>query len=61
MLLYGKLIREKVKIVSKNDVIKDIIPKIEKEVVDVQCKIDKLEKRRERIRQKRILIGIRYG
>jgi hypothetical protein len=45
----------------KNDVIKEVISKIEKEVVEVQYKIDELEKRRERIHQRRILNGIRSG
>lgn len=45
----------------KNDVIKDAISKIEKEVADVQCEMDELEKRKIRIHQRRILNGIRYG
>ena len=44
---------------SKNDIIKEAISKIEKEVVEVQYKIGELEKRREHIHQRRILNGIR--
>jgi hypothetical protein len=46
---------------SKNDVIKDVISKMEDEVTRVQCDIDELEKRKGRIHQKRILNNIRRG
>jgi hypothetical protein len=45
----------------KNDVIKDVISKIEKEVAGIQCDIEELEKRKTRIHQRRILNGIRHG
>ena len=45
----------------KNDVIKDVISKIEKEVAGIQCDIEELEKRRVSIHQRRILNGIRHG
>lgn len=45
----------------KNDVIKDVISKMEEEVTKVQCDIDELEKRKGRIHQKRILNNIRRG
>jgi hypothetical protein len=47
--------------VPKSDVIKDIISKIEEEVTGVQHEIDELEKRMERIHQRRILNSIRRG
>jgi hypothetical protein len=45
----------------KNDIIKDVISKMEEEITKVQCDIDSLEKRKGRIRQKRILNNIRRG
>lgn len=45
----------------KNDAIKDIVSEIGEEVVKVQREIDELEKRRERVRHKRILNGIKHG
>ncbi len=41
----------------KNDIIKDTISKITEEVIDIQHEMEELEKRKERIRQKRILAG----
>ena len=46
---------------SKNDIIKDVISKMEEAVTKVQCDIDELEKRKGRIHQKRILNDIRRG
>lgn len=45
----------------KKDIIKDVISKMEEEVVAVQCDIDALEKRKGCIHQKRILNNIRRG
>lgn len=45
----------------KDDIIKDVISKMEEEIIRIQCDMDKLEKRKVHIRQKRILNNIRRG
>lgn len=46
---------------SKNDLIKDLISKIEEEIVEIKHEIDELEKRMERTHQRRILKSLTCG
>ncbi len=45
----------------KNDIMKGIVAKMQEEVAHIQCEIERLEKRRERIYERRALTNIQRG